>query len=783
MSQYIEKQFASSKAWLCQNLTQYPWLSGVLEKIEKYSLEIQNTTTVTNRIKYELLDFKVEVATEIFQLICKHGSILHSPDQKEMDSKQFLISNFCHWQINKKVQDNPAYFLNAPLGVFRCSSRVVFSDLFSSFKERFSAQLDHINGDQEYAMKEALIEYAKRKSESFHSNVIENENKELSNELLAMTGFEQQTIAEMAMRTSFARLIKLSNYDEDEYDNCWYSDSEIFEDSVFSHNINRVKNQLVHESKIVSLDYIYLGFKEGKIRYSVGEKLFSLLDPDFKPKSREFGETNNWKYLNTDGLKFSDIFLPDSVKAYISSLVRTHTAIALGPEKSSSLLFCFQGAPGTGKSMLAKIIANELGYELLRINTQNREIDYYRFLINKMKGRKVVLLFDECDELFMRNAFVGKDDAWAKVLFEDFKGVIVFTTNYQLSDAFLRRMTFVYNFNDQAPEDKVKILNREIEKVTQSLGIDQEPVRLEVSDFSVALQHGQLTGGYFKQAIQMAIAKSYNESNSLGFSKEDLLSSMEFVNNQVFENGEIKEEKNEILLEEVILEKDIRSSVERFINYVKKTDETTDIHAPVKSLLLYGPSGTGKTLLAQALAKEFNREIMITSGSNFLSSFVGGTERNIAHIFSECQNKKKVLFIDEVETLFGKREGASYSWQASAVNEFLVQIEKFKGILIVATNIKEQIDFAFSRRFLFKLQLNLPSPEIRQKIWLKYSSWAALSESDFVRLAEKYELSGGQIRNISYRMKAMGLTTIEEFVNDCEVEVSTALQSNKRIGI
>jgi len=124
------------------------------------------------------------------------------------------------------------------------------------------------------------------------------------------------------------------------------------------------------------------------------------------------------------------------------------------------------------------------------------------------------------------------------------------------------------------------------------------------------------------------------------------------------------------------------------------------------NILLYGPSGTGKTEFAKYLSKRLKRKIVIKSSGDLLSKWVGGTEANISELFRKTENDNGILFIDETDSLLRSREKSQNSWEITQVNELLVRMENFKGIFISATNRIEDIDPAVIRRFNLKIEFD-----------------------------------------------------------------------------
>jgi len=129
---------------------------------------------------------------------------------------------------------------------------------------------------------------------------------------------------------------------------------------------------------------------------------------------------------------------------------------------------------------------------------------------------------------------------------------------------------------------------------------------------------------------------------------------------------------------------------------------------------LHGPPGTGKSALARHLANELERPLFVKRASDLLSKFVGGTEANLSEAFYEASEENGVLLIDEVDTFLFDRSGASRSWEVTQVNEFLTQLEQYRGIFFATTNRLEGLDEAVLRRFTFKLKFNYLNQEQRE---------------------------------------------------------------------
>lgn len=169
--------------------------------------------------------------------------------------------------------------------------------------------------------------------------------------------------------------------------------------------------------------------------------------------------------------------------------------------------------------------------------------------------------------------------------------------------------------------------------------------------------------------------------------------------------------------------------------------------------LFYGPPGTGKTLTAALLGKSTGLDVYRVDLSLVVSKYIGETEKNLAQVFDQAESHDWILFFDEADALFGKRTQTASAHDRYAnqeVSYLLQRIEDFAGVVILASNLKGNIDEAFARRFQSMVYFPMPGPEQRLQLWRNaFSSPCRLEpDADLTELAEKYELSGGAIINV-----------------------------------
>ena len=184
------------------------------------------------------------------------------------------------------------------------------------------------------------------------------------------------------------------------------------------------------------------------------------------------------------------------------------------------------------------------------------------------------------------------------------------------------------------------------------------------------------------------------------------------------------------------------------------------------SCLFYGSPGTGKTESVYQLAKQTGRDIFMVDISNTKSCWFGESEKMIKEVFVKYKDMVKgskvapILLFNEADAVFGKRKDVSKGNVAQTENAIqniiLQEMETLNGILIATTNLTDNLDSAFERRFIYKIKFEKPTVLAKQKIW--QSKLPHLTDDESLRLANTFDFSGGEIDNIARK------TTINEII-------------------
>jgi transitional endoplasmic reticulum ATPase len=199
--------------------------------------------------------------------------------------------------------------------------------------------------------------------------------------------------------------------------------------------------------------------------------------------------------------------------------------------------------------------------------------------------------------------------------------------------------------------------------------------------------------------------------------------------------------------------------------YLEHQDEA-DYPIHNVSMLFYGAPGCGKTEFAKHLAQALGKKLILKKASDLIDKYIGESEKNIAAAFREAEETGDILFIDEADSLLQDRSGAQRSWEITQVNELLVQMEQFKGIVLFSTNFEKSLDKASLRRFHFKVRFDAIQEQHIEGVFEEYFKRSLGSGVISVPRVNVKDLRGvtfGDFKVVSYRL---ALGQIEANVED-----------------
>ncbi len=226
----------------------------------------------------------------------------------------------------------------------------------------------------------------------------------------------------------------------------------------------------------------------------------------------------------------------------------------------------------------------------------------------------------------------------------------------------------------------------------------------------------------------------------------------------------------ELEWDDLVLQEKTLAEIAEIETWLKFNDTLLNdwkMHGKIKPgfrILFHGPPGTGKTMTACLLGKYTKRDVFRIDLSMMVSKYIGETEKNLSKLFDKAANKDWILFFDEADSIFGKRTNvrdAHDKYANQEVSYLLQRIEAHSGLVILASNMKGNIDSAFTRRFNSIIEFENPGTTERVRLWENYipSEIALEKEISLKEIAQKYNLTGANIVNV---VQYAGLKTLEK---------------------
>ena len=406
-------------------------------------------------------------------------------------------------------------------------------------------------------------------------------------------------------------------------------------------------------------------------------------------------------------------------------LARTHgdflkRILTSGDRPANILLY---GAPGTGKTAFARALARELGRTCYAIaqdtsdrNGRTVSTPDFRFGALQVCDAQVppaesLIIVDEADEMLRADSFfpfffgpsaatVG-DKGMLNTVLDELKTSTIWITNTParaLDESSRRRFDYSICFKPLNSEQRKCIWRNNLKRLkatrlVTAAQVEQFSALYPVSAGGISQTLENLVRLKPRRAEVPALVerlmKPHCELMGISLKDDKLLPSKDYTLDGLNLHGEVE-------LPRII------EAVRAFQNRRGPADPDR----PRMNLLLSGPPGTGKTEFVKYLASVLRTKVNVRMGSDLLSMWVGGTEKNIRDAFAEAEAEHAILFLDEIDGLVQSRAGARASWEVTQVNELLHQMENFDGVMIGATNFLRNLDGAIHRRFTFKLEFD-----------------------------------------------------------------------------
>jgi AAA+ superfamily predicted ATPase len=470
----------------------------------------------------------------------------------------------------------------------------------------------------------------------------------------------------------------------------------------------------------------------------------------------------------------------------VSSEERATAVELLAGNRANVLLY---GKEGSAKTQFAKALAAAVGKKLYSFHqesgTEGGEVDdifILAFATRSLDGASSILLVDEAEDLLATGSSGGffsmpappQIKARIHDVMDNAQCPIIWIVNHvdRMDASTRRRFAFAIEFHALSSLSIKNLARTWLEGIPLGDGLREKIV-------SLAGTYGLTAASlkYMRDTVSSVAASGMDDEAIL-----DRVTRL-FESNVRLLTG--KEPSRPYIGNEYAIEAlDTSVPPERLISLVKNAFDRMESAGSYRCgprvgmrLLFHGPSGTGKTEFSRHVAVTLDRPLLVKRASDILGPYVGQSEQNVARMFGEAEASKSILLIDEADSFFFDRSSASHSWERTLVNEFLVRMEEFRGVLICSTNYAAVLDKALARRFHEIVEFKSLSKASVVTLLERYYSELEFSQADVESIVEAGPITAGDFGVLKGRTDFMEAVDITE---DYVVDELSELAHSKR---
>ena len=462
---------------------------------------------------------------------------------------------------------------------------------------------------------------------------------------------------------------------------------------------------------------------------------------------------------------YAQIVKTNPQASFVLQMLKSH-------QKGSPLNILFYGRERTGKTELAKAIAQELNIALLSVGLGEESMNEESLLQTRLRSMLLadwecersggIILMDEAD-LVLNKAEKGL----LNIIFENLKTPVIWITNNiaMIENSTRRRFDYSMEFFSFSKSERIAIWQ-------SVLKTQQAESMMRSEDVECVAKEIPVMAGSATLAVRLAQRMQAQDMSPLNVVREVASSHAKLLGISTLP----QESRSDYNLDCVrISSGDIRN-IDYVVPMLRNFDARwKDSKATGRrenlNIFLYGPPGTGKSAFAKHVAHDIlGREIIVKRASDILGCHVGESEHNVSAMFREAERSDAILFIDEADSFFENRGNAKNHWEVTLVNEFICQMDSFNGMLIAATNYENVLDWAVRRRFQLKLAFDyMDLPQI-SRTWTAFFGGHCPKEilrcdnvaiSDFQNVRRKLEYVPDELRTKELILQNM----LEELAN------------------